>query len=111
MKNISDSLPDIVNFIYIIYVFSLVLFSSLVNNNNSKFKRIYYGASTLFGVYGLAVFVLLVYNTVLIFLDLEKQSFNEEFIVNINILRFMILFVILGHALPVIWTCSFRKYV
>lgn len=111
MKNISDSLPDIVNFIYIIYVFSLVLFSSLVNNNNSKFKRIYYGASTLFGVYGLAVFVLLVYNTVLIFLDLEKPNFNEEFIVNINILRFMILFVILGHALPVIWTGSFRKYV
>jgi chitin synthase len=23
----------------------------------------------------------------------------------------MILFVILGHALPIIWTCSFRKYV
>jgi chitin synthase len=26
-------------------------------------------------------------------------------------LRFLILFVIVGHAIPVLWTFSFRKYV
>jgi hypothetical protein len=77
VKNISDSLPDIINFIYLLYVFSLALFSSLVNHNNPRFKRVYYAAATLFGIYGLAVFALLIYNTTVIFVDIERKYFNE----------------------------------
>ena len=41
-----------------------VLWSAMSNHNNSKFKTIYYGASTLIGVYGVLVLALLVYNTI-----------------------------------------------
>ena len=64
----SDSLPDIINFVFIINVFSIALYSTLVNHNNPRFKVIYYSASTLFGIYGLAVFFLLIYNVTIIFL-------------------------------------------
>lgn len=57
------SIPDIVNFAFILCVFSVVLWSVMVNNNEKKFKVIYYGASTLVGIYGLMVLGLLVYNT------------------------------------------------
>ncbi len=53
------------------------MFSCLVNHNNPRFKKVYYAASTLFGVYGICVFVLLVYNTTLIFIDLESKYFND----------------------------------
>ena len=63
MKNVLLSIPDIVNFAYILAIFSIVLWSSMVNNNDRRFKVIYYGASTLIGIYGLLVLGLLFYNT------------------------------------------------
>ena len=56
------SIPDIVNFSYVVAVFAMLLWSLQVNNNNHKFKAIYYGASTLLGVYGVLVLELLFYN-------------------------------------------------
>jgi len=41
----------------------MLLWSLQVNQNNPKFKVIYYGASTLLGVYGILVLGLLFYNT------------------------------------------------
>lgn len=58
------SIPDIINFLYIIAVLSIVVWSALVNHNNRRFKVIYYGASTLLGVYGILVLALLIYNAV-----------------------------------------------
>lgn len=57
------SIPDIFNFAYILAIFSVVLWSIMVNHNERKFKIIYYGASTLIGIYGLLVLGLLFYNT------------------------------------------------
>jgi len=47
----------------------VVLYSLLVNNNNTKFKQVYYLAASLMGLYGLAVLVLLVYNSYAIIAD------------------------------------------
>jgi len=66
IRNVIDSIPDIINFIYIILVFGNVLYSTLVNHNNSRYKKIYYISSTLLGIYGILVVVLLVLNTVYI---------------------------------------------
>jgi hypothetical protein len=35
----------------------------MTNHNQKNFKAIYYGASTLLGLYGLLVLALLIYNT------------------------------------------------
>jgi hypothetical protein len=69
VKNVVQSIPDIINFIYILIIFSIILFSLLVNNNNTKFKQVYYMASSLLGLYGLAVLALLIYNSYEIILD------------------------------------------
>lgn len=74
MKNVVESIPDIINFVYILLIFSVVLFSLLVNNNNSRFKKVYYLAASLLGLYGLAVLVLLVYNSYEIISDTIKQK-------------------------------------
>jgi len=63
LKQMLISIPDIINFAYIISIFAVVLWSMQVNNNNRYFKVIYYGASTLLGIYGLLVLALLIYNT------------------------------------------------
>lgn len=42
----------------------ITLWSAMSNHNNAKFKSIYYGASTLIGIYGILVLALLIYNTV-----------------------------------------------
>lgn len=62
IKHVIESIPDIVNYVYILLVFSIVLYSVLVNHNNHQFKKIYYMASTTFGIYGMIVVALLVYN-------------------------------------------------
>ena len=72
--NIIDSIPDIINFIYIGLLFANLLYSALVNNNNNRFKPIYYISSTLFGVYGLLVFGLLILNTVKIIIDMVNGT-------------------------------------
>lgn len=111
VRNVIDSIPDVVNFVYIILLFANLLYSALVNNNNSRFKSIYYISSTLFGIYGIIVFFLLILNTVKIIVDMVNGTGREEFIIPLVWLRALIIFVIVGHALPILWTFSFRKYV
>lgn len=62
--NVIDSIPDIINFLYIVLISGNLLYGVLVNNNNSRFKKLYYLSSTILGVYGLIVVTLLVVNTV-----------------------------------------------
>lgn len=70
------SIPDIINFMFLIAVFSVVLWSVQVNHNNNKFKIIYYGASTLMGFYGLLVLSLLFYNTINIIKKTATESIH-----------------------------------
>lgn len=72
------SLPDIINFAYILAVFSVVLWSTMTNHNNQRFKVIYYGASTLIGIYGLFVLGLLVYNTYSIILQTSENGVGDQ---------------------------------
>ena len=72
------SIPDIINFFYIIAVISIILWSLLLNHNQKKFKVIYYGASTLLGVYGILVLALLVYNTVSIIRKTAEEDINTS---------------------------------
>lgn len=64
IRNVINSIPDIINFIYITVFFGNLLYSVLVNNNNDKFKKLYYISSTILGIYGIIVIVLLVVNSV-----------------------------------------------
>ena len=68
IRNVIDSIPDMVNFLYIILVCGNLLYGVLVNNNNNRYKKIYYLSSTLLGIYGLIVVTLLVVNTTSIIL-------------------------------------------
>jgi chitin synthase len=111
VRNMIDSIPDVINFVYIMLLFANLLYSCLVNNNNVRFKGIYYISSTLFGIYGVVVFVLLIINTAKIIIDMVNGTGREEFIISLVWLRALIIFVIVGHALPILWTFSFRKYV
>lgn len=99
------------NFIYIVLLFANLLYSALVNNNNPRFKAIYYISSTVFGIYGLLVFALLILNTIKIIKDMINDTAKEDFIIPLAWLRLLIILVVVGHALPIIWTFSFRKYV
>ena len=110
VKNIVDSIPDLINYVYIMIMFSIVLYSMLVNHNNKRFKKIYYMASTLLGLYGIVTIVYLAVNAYRFF-DLANYKPVENLIIPIIYLRALILFVIAGHALPIIWSFSFRKYV
>jgi hypothetical protein len=74
VRNVIDSIPDVINFIYIVLLFANLLYSCLVNNNNIRFKKIYYISSTLFGIYGIIVFVLLIINTAKIILDMVNGT-------------------------------------
>lgn len=73
LKSVIESIPDIINYVYIMLMFSMLLFSLMVNNNNKKFKSIYYSACTALGIYGIIVIALLGYNTYLIFFILEDN--------------------------------------
>ncbi len=68
IRNVIDSIPDMVNFLYIMLVFGNLLYGVLVNNNNNRYKKLYYLSSTLLGIYGLIVITLLVVNTASIIL-------------------------------------------
>jgi hypothetical protein len=70
--NVIDSIPDIVNFLYIVLICGNLLYGVLVNNNNSRFKKLYYLSSTILGIYGLTVVTLLVVNTVSIALEIYR---------------------------------------
>lgn len=90
---------------------SIVLWSTMVNNNDRRFKVIYYGASTLIGLYGLLVFGLLIYNTYSIIKKTTEEPIDnrEQFFIPLIYLRALILFVIVGFALPILWSFSFKK--
>lgn len=84
----------------------------MTNHNQKNFKVIYYGASTLLGIYGLLVLGLMIYNTYSIIDSTAQNSVDNndgEFIIPLIYLRSLILFVIAGFALPVIWSFSFKK--
>lgn len=70
VMNVINSIPDIVNFLYIVLIFGNLLYGVLVNNNNNRFKKLYYLSSTILGIYGLIVIALLVANTVSIIVEM-----------------------------------------
>jgi len=49
-----------------------VLYSSLLNNNNARFKKLYYLSSTLLGIYGVATASLFAVNTANIIMQTEE---------------------------------------
>lgn len=100
-----------INFLYILIIFAVVLHSLLVNHNNNQFKQVYYLASSVLGLYGLVVLALLVHNSLQIIRDTVANKKGEEFIIPIVYLRVLIIFILVGHALPVIWTLSLKKYI
>lgn len=57
------------------------------------------------------MFAILVVNTAKIIIDMINGEGKEDFVIPLVYLRALIIFVIIGHALPILWTCSFRKYV
>lgn len=111
VSNVIDSIPDIINFLYIVLLFGNLLYGVLVNNNNERYKKLYYLSSTILGIYGLIVITLLVVNSVSIIVEMYRGEGKEEFIIPLVYLRSLIIFVIIGHALPIVWTFSFKKYV
>lgn len=70
VMNVINSIPDIVNFLYIVLIFGNLLYGVLVNNNNNRYKKLYYLSSTILGIYGLIVIALLVANTVSIIVEM-----------------------------------------
>ena len=111
IRNVINSIPDVINFLYVIILFGNLLYAVLVNHNNKNFKKLYYISSTILGIYGLIVITLLVVNSVAIMLEMYRGTGKEDFIIPLIWLRAMIIFIIVGHALPILWTFSFKKYV
>ena len=112
MKNVIESIPDIFNFVFLILIFAVIVHSLLINHNNKSFKKIYYMASTVFGVYGIIVIILLIYNTYEIIFHFERQDESEkEFLIPVTFLRSVIIFIIIGHSLPILWSLNPIKYV
>jgi chitin synthase len=70
IQKVLDSIPDIINFLYIVLLCGNLLYGSLVNNNNNRYKKLYYLSSTILGIYGLIVIILLVVNTVNIIIQM-----------------------------------------
>jgi len=49
-----------------------LLYGVLVNNNNDRYKKLYYLTSTVLGLYGLLVISLLVVNTTFIIMQIYR---------------------------------------
>ena len=111
VRNVVMAIPDVINFVYIMIIFSLILHSLLTNHNTPKFKKVYYMVSTLLGLYGMAVFILLAYNSFQIITETVAGKGKEDFIIPIVYLRAMIIFILVGHALPILLTFSPKKWV
>ena len=77
IQNVLNSIPDIINFLYILIIFGNLMYGILVNHNNQAFKKLYYWSSTILGIYGLIVIALLVVNSVFIVLEMYKGSGKE----------------------------------
>lgn len=56
------------------------------------------------------MFALLVYNSVEIFKDVINWNMLGDFVIPVLYLKILIIFVIAGHALPVLWTFSVSKW-
>ena len=110
VKSMSESLPHIVNFIYILCIGGLFFLSLSLTHTNKRFSRIYYLISSGLGFYGIAMLALLIYNTYQIAVGLINNEATSDFIIPVLYYKILILFIIVGHAIPVIWTFSFRKY-
>jgi chitin synthase len=106
----ANSLPDIINFIYIMLIGSIFFLSLSLNQNNKRFARLYYLTSSWLGLYGFFIFGLMILNTVNIFQNLLNKQLMGDFIVPTIYLKALILFIIAGHAMPIIWTFSFSKW-
>jgi len=72
IRNVIDSIPDIINFLYIMLICGNLLYGVLVNNNNDRYKKLYYLTSTVLGLYGLLVISLLVVNTTFIIMQIYR---------------------------------------
>lgn len=110
VKSITGSLPDIINFVYIMIIGGVLYLSLSLNQNNKRFSRLYYLTSSLLGFYGLFIFALLVVDMVQIMKDIIHWEMSNTFIIPVIYLKVMILFVFAGHALPIIWTFSPSKW-
>lgn len=95
---------------YILAIGSIFFLSLNLNQNNKRFSRVYYLVSSLLGVYGCFIFGLLIYDTVKIFENILDKDMQGDFIIPTIYLKIMILFILGGHAIPVIWTFSFSKW-
>lgn len=109
--SIINSIPSIVNFVYIMTMGGIFFLSLNLNQNNDKFSRLYYFTSSLLGFYGCFMFGLLVYHLVSIVSQIIRRDLQGNFIIPVIYLQGMILFVFVGHALPVIWTFSIKKWI
>lgn len=89
---------------------ALFFLSLSLNHANKRFSRVYYYISSLLGFYGLAILALLIYNTYQILRGIITNAETEDFIIPVLYYKILILFIIVGHAIPIIWTFSFRKY-
>lgn len=74
LSNVINSIPDIINFIFIMILFGNLLYGVLVNNNNDRYKKVYYMSSTVLGIYGLIVVALLIVNTINIIIQMINGS-------------------------------------
>jgi len=110
VKSLATSLPDIISFIFITLIGSVFFLSLSLNQNNKRFSRVYYLASSVLGLYGCFIFGLLIFNTVSIFRDILNKDLLGNFIVPTIYYKVLILSVIVGHAIPVIWAFSFSKW-
>lgn len=111
VNSIANSVPHIINFIYIMLITATLYLSLSLNQNNKRFSRLYYFTSSLLGVYGIITFILLIYNTICIAMDIANRNLVGDFIIPAIYLKAMILFIIAGHGIPVIWTFSFSKWI
>lgn len=109
--SIIRSIPSIVNFIYVMTLGGIFFLSLNLNQNNSKFSRLYYFTSSLLGFYGCFIFCLLIYHLVSIVRQVAVWDMSGNFVIPVIYLKAMILFVFVGHALPVIWTFSLKKWI
>ena len=74
VRNMINSIPDVINFLYVIILMGNLLYSALVNHNNRAFKKLYYLSSTLLGIYGFIVVVLLVVNSIFIIAEVASGA-------------------------------------
>lgn len=63
------------------------------------------------GLYGLAVMALLIVNMYAILKDMWNGEGKEDFIIPLIYLRSLIIFILIGHGLPIFWTFSMKKYI